>query len=49
MEQENPKRRALTKEIIPDYDHIFDSPETVGKKKNGKRDGKGQKATRFQS
>lgn len=36
MEQEKPKRRALTKEIIPDYDHIFDSPETVGKKKNGK-------------
>lgn len=36
MEQEKPKRRALTNKIIPDYDHIFESPETVGKTKNGK-------------
>lgn len=32
MEQaEKPKRRALTTKVIPDYDHIFDSPEGVGK------------------
>ncbi len=37
MEQvDKPKRRALTNNIIPDYDHIFESPETVGKTKNGK-------------
>ena len=36
MEQEKPKRRALTNKIIPDYDHIFESPETVGKNKNRK-------------
>ena len=32
MEQaEKPKRRALTTKVIPDYDHIFDSPEGVRK------------------
>ena len=37
MEQaEKPKRRALTRKVIPDYDHIFDAPETVGKVKEGK-------------
>lgn len=34
---EKPKRRALTSKVIPDYDHIFDSPETVGDVKSGKK------------